>query len=374
MSSPHILTPMKRFFNAPGPATVFGFLAMIFVGTGLLLLPLATTGIHLSLVDALFTATSSVCVTGLSVMDTGTSFTLFGQLVILVLIQTGGLGIMTLSTMFLMLSGKRLSFTGHSAIRESYTPFQNRHPWIILKEILLFTMVIEGIGVILLFTQFLGTATFSRAFYLSIFHSISAFCNAGFCLFSDSFTSFRSNITINLTIGFLIILGGIGFPVISELKERIITKNKPRSPMSFHSKLVLSTTAILLGAGTIVLLAMESRITLGKLPWIEKITACFFMSVNVRTAGFNTLSLGNMANETLFFMILLMFVGASPGSCGGGIKTTCFASLIALGRSRLRGEKQPNLFGRSISDRSNARAVSVVMVSTLIVSLASWYC
>ncbi len=346
---------------------------MILAGAGLLVLPQATTGNAkgLSFVDALFTSTSSVCVTGLSVTDTGTSFTLFGQTIILTLIQTGGLGIMTLSTLFLMLSGKRLSFSGHTAIRESFTPFQERHPWAILKDIFLFTLMLEGMGAMALFTQFIRTAPPPKAFFLSIFHSISAFCNAGFCLFPDSFTAFRSSIVINLTIGLLIILGGIGFPVMSELKWRLVKTDRPRSPMSLHSKIALSMTALLLISGTLVFLAMESHITLGQLPWPERILASFFMSVNARTAGFNTLTLGNMANETLFFIILLMFVGASPGSCGGGIKTTCFASLIALGQSRLKGEKQPNLFGRSIPERTIARAVSILMVSTLIVCLGT---
>lgn len=366
-------TIVNRFFSSPGPATVFGFLAMIFAGSGLLLLPQATTGTGrgLTFVDALFTSTSSVCVTGLSVTDTGTSFTLFGQTIILTLIQTGGLGIMTLSTLFLMLSGKRLSFSSHTAIRESFTPFQERHPWAILKDIFLFTLVLEGVGAMALFTQFIRTATPSKAFFLSIFHSISAFCNAGFCLFPDSFTAFRSSTVVNLTIGFLIILGGIGFPVMSELKWRLLRGDRQRSPMSLHSKIALSMTAILLVSGTLVFLTMESRVTLDRLPWGQRVLASFFMSVNTRTAGFNSLTLENMANETLFFIILLMFVGASPGSCGGGIKTTCFASLIALGQSRLKGEKKPNLFGRAIPEQTIGKAVSILMVSTVIVCLGT---
>jgi trk system potassium uptake protein TrkH len=367
MNRSSLITIASRFFGSPGPATVFGFLAMIVAGTCLLLLPQATCQNSLSVVDALFTATSSVCVTGLAVTDTGTSFTLFGQGIILVLIQTGGLGIMTLSTLFLVLSGKRLSFNGHSAIQESFTPFQDRPPGKILRDLIFFTLVLEGLGAVLLFTGFMNSAPLPRALYLSVFHSISAFCNAGFSLFPDSFTAYKSSVVVNLTICALIIFGGIGFPVLSELKDRFLSRNKKRSPMSLHAKLVLSMTGVMLVAGTLVFLTMESRITLQKLPWLEKIVASLFLSVNARTAGFNSLALGNMANETLLFMILLMFVGASPGSCGGGIKTTCLATLVALGRSRLKGEKRPNLFGRSLSDRSVGRAVSVVLISTLIV-------
>jgi Trk K+ transport system NAD-binding subunit len=264
---------------------------------------------------------------------------------------------MTLSTLFLVLSGKRLSFTGHSAIQESFTPFQDRPPGNILRDLIFFTLVLEGLGAVLLFTGFMNSAPLPRALYLSVFHSVSAFCNAGFSLFPDSFISYKSSVVINLTICALIIFSGIGFPVLSELKDRFLSRKKKRSPMSLHAKLVLSITGVMLVAGTLVFLTMESRITLQKLPWLEKVVASLFLSVNARTAGFNSLTLGNMANETLLFMILLMFVGASPGSCGGGIKTTCLATLVALGRSRLKGEKRPNLFGRSLSDRSVGRAV-----------------
>jgi trk system potassium uptake protein TrkH len=206
-----------------------------------------------------------------------------------------------------------------------------------------------------------------QALFLSIFHSISAFCNAGFSVFSDSFIGYQGNWALNLVLCFLIISGGIGFLVLSELKLKFSFKRRSWSHLSLHSKLVLSTTAVLLVASTLLIITMEWHNTLSPLSVKSRFLSAFFQAVTSRTAGFNTLSIGNMANETLFFIILLMFIGASPGSCGGGIKTTSLATLVVLGTSRFRGHERPQLFNRTISDVSIGKAISVIMLSMIVI-------
>ena len=358
---------VKTILNSPSRVTILGFMLVIIVGTFLLMLPQATTGKGLELVDALFTATSAVCVTGLSTIDISKELTEFGQIVVLLLIQTGGLGIMSMSTLFIVLAGKRLSLLEYTAIQDTYTHDEVRSVRSLLKDLFFFTFFFEAIGALLLSISFYPSNTFGRAIYLSIFHSISAFCNAGFSLFSDSFCSFKNSIPINLTIAFLIIMGGIGFLVLSELKQYFKLKYRTMSRLSLHSKIVISSTLILLIVSTIGIMFMENGNTLASLSTPDKWLASFFQAVNTRTAGFNSIPIGNMANETLFFIIILMFIGASPGSCGGGIKNTTFATLVLLGWSRLRGEKRPQIFNRSISEKSIGKAVSILIIAISIV-------
>jgi len=360
---------LRSFLKSPARATIIGFASLIFIGTILLMLPQSSRIGSIGFSNALFTATSAVCVTGLTVVDTAKDFTPFGQWIILILIQAGGLGIMTMSTFFIMAIGTRLSFTSVTAIRDSFSHTRSRSPGSILRDIILFTLFIEGIGLVGLFFCFSVDHGPISAFYLSIFHSISAFCNAGFSLFSDSFSGYAGNWLINSIICLLIIVGGIGFPVLSELKGQVASRQLSWSRLSLHSKLVLSSTAILLFASTLLILIMEWQNTLSPLSAMDRFLAAFFHAVNSRTAGFNTLPVGKMANETLFVLVLFMFIGASPGSCGGGIKTTTLASFFILGISRFRGQDRPNIFGRSISEKSIGRAVSVLLTSALIVCI-----
>lgn len=341
------------------------------MGTVLLALPAASTGKGVGLVNALFTATSASCVTGLVVLDTGKNFTMFGQSIILVLIQVGGLGIMTLSTLFLLLAGKRTSLLGRLVIKDALTDGKERSLPSLLKDVLLFTVVIEGIGASLLFVRFLPGRKALDALYLGVFHSISAFCNAGFSVFSDNFLHYQKDWILNLTLCFLIISGGIGFLVLSELKRKRPLRPRSLARLSLHSKIVLCTTGILLVAGTALLLPMEWHNTLKGLSVPERFLAAFFQSVTTRTAGFNTLPIGALANGTLFLMILLMFIGASPGSCGGGIKTTSFASLISLGISRIRGKEKTHCFRRTISESTIGKAISIAMISGVVIVLAT---
>ncbi len=366
-------TVEKRWFHfhraillSPARLSVAGFLAIICLGTGLLMLP-AAAGPDLTLVDALFTATSASCVTGLIVVDTGTAFTLFGQLVILALIQTGGLGIMTLSTLLVLMAGRRPSITGRTAIQDAYTHSSDRTPGKMLLEVVRFVAIIEGIGAFILFFCFLPDYPPAQALYISVFHSVSAFCNAGFSLFSDSLAGYRDNWAINLTVCGLIISGGLGFLVLTELNLRPLQRRRSWSRLSLHSKLVLSTTAILLASGTLLILFLEWNNTLAPLSLPNRFLGAFFQSTTLRTAGFNTLPIGDMANVTLFLFIIFMFIGGGPGSCAGGVKITTMASLFLTGLSRFRHHYRPQVFFRTIDESSISRAMAVMLTGIFII-------
>jgi trk system potassium uptake protein TrkH len=359
----------KSIVRSPARTAIAAFALLIIIGTILLMLPAASKGERLGCVDALFTSTSAVCVTGLTVVDTGSTFSLFGQSIILILIQIGGLGIMTMSTLFVMLAGRRPGLAGQIVVQDAFTHSRERNILSILKDVFLLTGVIEGVGIVIMFLIFLPGNSVQGALYLSIFHSISAFCNAGFSVFSNSFVTYRENWALNLVLSLLIMSGGIGFLVLSELKRKFSVKRRTLSQLSLHSKIVLSTTLILIVSGMVLILCMEWHNTLAPLSISGRFLSAFFQSVTARTAGFNTLPIGNMANETLFLMMLLMFIGASPGSCGGGIKTTSLAPLVALGLSRFQGHERPQLFKRSISAASVGKAVSVVMLSAMVVCI-----
>jgi trk system potassium uptake protein len=355
------------FLHNPSRISILGYALFILIGAFLLMLPVSATNKGVGFINALFTATSAASVTGLSVVDTGRDFSLFGQLIILALIQVGGLGIMTLSTMLMMIAGIRPGMTSRVVVQDTFNLNGMIDFKTILKDVIFFTFIIEGVGAALLIFYFLPNRTLPEAIYLSIFHAVSAFCNAGFALFSDNFIQFQQSWGFNLIIGFLIILGGIGFIVLSEVKRKAPFSRRELSHLSLHSKIVLSVTSILIISGTILITAMEWNNTLYNLPIPEKFLAGFFQAVTTRTAGFNTLPIGNMVNEALFFMIILMFIGASPGSCGGGIKTSTAACLFSLGYSRFKGYERPRIFNRTISQESVGRAGSVTMVSALVV-------
>lgn len=357
----------RSILRSPARVSILGFAGLISLGSLLLALPQASRGDSIGWVNALFTATSATCVTGLVVVETGKAFTQFGQGVILVLIQVGGLGIMTLSTLFLLMAGRRPSLVGRIVIRDTLTHGEERSLASLLRDVLLFTLIMEAAGAALIFIRLLPGRRAIDALYMAVFDSISAFCNAGFSLFTDSFVAYRGDWVLNWVLICLIVSGGIGFLVLYELKRRRPFQRRGWSRMSLHSKLVISTTAILVTAGTLLILIMEWHNTLKGLSVPGRFLAALFQSATARTAGFNTLNIGGMANETLFVLIVLMFIGASPGSCGGGIKTTTFASLIVLALSRLRGQEKPQIFHRSIPEESISKAVGVVMISTVVI-------
>ena len=336
------------------------FVIVALLGSLLLITPWANQGPRISWVDAFFTSTSAVCVTGLTVTDPGSTFTLFGQIVILGLIQAGGLGIMTFSVLLIMFSGRRISVYGRIITELTFTPHPEVQIYALLRTIIGATLAIEATGAILLYFF-----TPDRGLFSAGFHAISAFCNAGFSLFPDNLCQFRGHLGVNLVITTLVILGGLGFYVVFEcLRYR---PWRPGSRLSLHSKTVISVTAGLLLSGTVVIYFLEANNLLKGLPLGERILAAWFQSVTPRTAGFNTIDLGQATTATLLFMVLLMFVGASPGSTGGGVKTTTLGVMIALAKNKLRGREEVDLFKASISNRAVARALSVTILAILII-------
>lgn len=360
----------RWFLDYPARSSVLGFLVLILSGTALLSLPQASTGYRLSLVDALFTATSAACVTGLAVVDTGTALSYFGQAVVLGLIQVGGLGIMTVSTLLLMVAGRQPGFMHRGVVQDTFT---HRGDWGaggIIREVIQVVLVVETTGILLLFFFFSRDFSHGEALYMALFHSVSAFCNAGFCLFSDSLISYRENWGVILTISVLIIAGGLGFLVLSELwKTRPMRRHQWRR-VSLHTKLAVSSTVILILAGTLLVGLIEWHNTLGPLSLGGKLMGAFFQSITTRTAGFNTLPVAHLANQTLYLFMLLMFIGGCPGSCAGGVKTTTAASIFIMAAARLGGNRYPTIYSRTIPNRTIWKAINVVMLGGLVISVA----
>jgi trk system potassium uptake protein TrkH len=327
------------------------FALIILIGTLLLLLPRAIRSPQkISLIDALFTATSATCVTGLTVHDIGSYFSRFGQLIILFLIQIGGLGIMTFTTFFGLILGREISLREQAFLGEAL----NISSWYkvgqLVFKILILVIIIEGLGSLLLYLIFIPYfGPILHNFYLSVFHAISAFNNAGFSLFNNSLMDFRFHLGINLIITTLIILGGLGFPVLFELFNLLQAKiKKEKRKLSLHSRTVLITTLILILIGTILIFLFEGN-RFVNLNLKNKLLLSYFQSVTSRTAGFSTLPIGNLLPITALVLIILMFIGTSPGSTGGGIKTTTFATILATLKSWLAGQKSVRLFKRSLS-------------------------
>jgi trk system potassium uptake protein TrkH len=335
------------------------------------MIPVCTVSGRISLIDALFTSTSAICVTGLIVVDTATYFTTVGQVVIVLLIQLGGLGVMTFSTMVLLAAGRPIGINDRIMVQEGYHPGSPRDFKALVKNIFLLTAGIEGAGIVLLSLRFLRDEPWPRALFSGLFHSVSAFCNAGFSVYSDNLMAFRGDVLVNLTIAGLIIFGGLGFLVIIESGQaaaRFLKGMKPR--LSLHSKLVLMTTAALIAGSFVIFLALENTGALGGLPWKEKILASFFQVVTPRTAGFNTIDLTALGTAAVLLHMFLMFIGASPGSTGGGVKTSTFGVILAFIRSKVAARDSVHLFYRTVPQNSVVRAFTVVSLSMSLVFLA----
>ena len=351
----------KKIDLSPNQILVLGFLSIIIIGTFLLHLDIASSSDRsIKWIDALFTATSATCVTGLIVLDTGRDFSIFGQWVILILFQIGGLGIMTFSTMFAFLLGRKISLRQRLIIQESLNQFSIGGLVRLAKYIIFFTIFFEGLGTILLYFNWHNLPDAHSPLFLSFFHAVSAFCNAGFSLFSDSLEQFNLNIGINLIFLVLIVFGGIGFLVLVELYE---FPKKQR--LSLHSKLVLVVTIILLIIGTtgLFLLERNNSNTLQPLMLKGRILGSLFQSATARTAGFNTISIGLLGNASLLLLIILMFIGASPTSTGGGIKTTTFSIAFLWMYYTLKGRRHLYLFCRQISTKILNKAWAILMLS-----------
>jgi trk system potassium uptake protein TrkH len=351
----------------PTNLLLLSFLAAIGAGTFVLMLPGATVDGAIGFVDALFTATSAVCVTGLVVVDTGSCFTPFGQAVILVLIQIGGLGIMTISVALFQIIGKRVVFQQRMAMQEVFAHTPREDIYQLIRAVLGFTFAIEALGATVLFFYWRGAGPWPEALFKAVFHSVSAFCNAGFALFADSLTDGRASVLLNLTVTALIIAGGLGFPVVFELYRRAL--GRAAGKVSLQTRSVLWTTAGLIVAG-VVLIWISERSLMAALGPGQGLLAALFQSVTCRTAGFNTLDIASLNTATLLFMMFLMLVGASPGSCGGGIKTTTLAVLAAFSWSRLKRYKCVNLFGKTVPEATVSKSVGVLVFSLVAIGLA----
>jgi trk system potassium uptake protein TrkH len=325
-----------------------------------------------SLPDAFFTATSAACVTGLTVVDTGTRLSPFGQAVVLGLIQTGGLGLMTFAVFVGVALGGRVAFTERILIQESMHHTPSAGVRRLVRYVLAFTLVSEAVGAAWLWLRLREDLPPAAAIWSAVFHSVSAFCNAGFGLLPDSLVRYRGDLVMNLGVTGLIILGGLGFLTSMELRDHVaarLRRQRPPQP-TLHTRLVLLVTGSLLVGGVLVYLVLEWDNLLSGLPVGERLLAAWFLSVTSRTAGFNTVDYGQASPETLFFTIFLMFVGASPGSTGGGIKTTTLGLLVALVVARWRGRGRASVFQRTIPHAVMDRALLLAMLAWALVSLA----
>jgi len=358
------------------------FVLMIALGAIVLTLPSATAdGRGAPLVDALFTSTSAVCVTGLIVRDTQFYWSRFGQWVILVLVQFGGLGIMTFSASIVALLGGKLGVYGRRTMTEVVEDSRDLDIASSLRYILLFTLLAESLGFGVLFLRWLGTSARPLdALYNALFHSVSAFCNAGFSVFSNNLAAFPSDIVVNLTVIGLILLGGFGFSVVHEvfnrrnlriLFDRLLRRprNEPMPRLSVHAFLVLRTSALLLFAGAVIFFFFEYDNALTRLPLGAKLLASLFQSVTPRTAGFNTVPFDSLRPVTLFALAILMFIGASPGGTGGGIKTSTIAVLFLTLRSLVAGGADVEVRGRSLSRDTIRRATGITIGAVSALSL-----
>jgi trk system potassium uptake protein TrkH len=372
MSAPAALRRWLRGerLHASGPAPqrllVASFAALIAAGTLLLLHPAATPPERpIGVVDALFTATSATCVTGLVVRDTGGEFTLFGQLVILALIQLGGLGIMTLSLVILGVLGGRFSPISRTILAQTLAGAGFWEDfWPLLKLVVRFTFTVEALGALALFLRWEPELGAARAAYAALFHAVSAFCNAGFSIFPDNLTAWRGDAWVNLVIGSLIVLGGLGYLTVYE----VLAWLRRARPLSLHSRLALSVSAVLIAAGAVLIFLLELTYSFASLSWGERLWASLFQSITSRTAGFNTVEIGALAPATLAVIMLLMFIGGSPGSCAGGVKTTTFGVLAVVGWTRLRHRTHVNLFRRTLSPRTVADTLSITLAGLVVVS------
>ncbi len=357
----------KKF--TPPQIVVIGFLLLILVGAILLNTPFATkTGEMVGFVNSLFTSTSAVCVTGLVVVDTGTYWNTFGQVVILILIQMGGLGFMTMASTLAILAGRRISLKERIVMQESMGSVSLSGVVRITKYAVIMTFIFEAIGAFILSFRFIPMYGQAKGIYYSIFHSISAFCNAGFDIMGNgkSLTEFVSDPLVSLTISFLIIFGGLGFVVILEL----LRFKRPRK-WSLNTKLVVYTTLSLLLFGFIFFFSTEfyNPKTLGNLDFGGKLLGSFFGSVTPRTAGFNTVDTASLMPATMMMTMVLMFIGGSPSSTAGGVKTTTVSVLIITILSILKGKSDTEALGRRIARETVNKAIAILGIGiTVMVS------
>ena len=366
----HKLSLLKKWDNlSPYRKLIFGFLVAIFIGVILLKMPFSLReNQNITVLDSLFTIVSAICVTGLSVVDISQVFTSTGQLIILFFIQLGGLGVMTVSIIVFLLVGKKMSFETRELLKEERNSNSNGGITNFIKNLLLTVSLIEILGASILAYGFSKYYPLKKSIFYGLFHSVSAFCNAGFSLFTNSLEDFRYDNLISLTVSFLIILGGIGFVTVNSL---FIIKKKKLKNLSLTSKFALLITFFLLTFGTMLFLVFEynNSSTLKGMNFMDKILNSFFQSVTLRTAGFNTVPLENIKPATVFISYIFMFIGASPGSTGGGIKTTTFGILIFYAFGVLKRKEYVEVFKRRIDWELINKALAIVVISILYIAV-----
>ncbi|MBW7477136.1 TrkH family potassium uptake protein [Paenibacillus oenotherae] len=360
---------------SPPKTLTLGFVLIILIGTLLLMLPISTiSGESTPFIDAFFTATSATCVTGLVIMDTGTHFSTFGQMVMITLVQIGGLGFMTMATLIALVMRKRISLRERLILQESMK--QNSMDGIVrlIRKVLIYALFIELTGAILLTIRWSVDMPFAKALYFGFFHSISMFNNAGFDLFGSIHTPFNSlaayvhDPAVNLIVILLIVLGGIGFIVIADLLEY-----PKKKKFTLHTKVVLSASAVLIVISTIIIFIFEysNPLTLEPLNLAHKSLGSLFQSISPRSGGVSTLDVADMRQATQFFIVILMFIGAAPGSAGGGIKITTFVILIGAVVAMVRGKETIVFFRRSLSkDRVN-KAITMTLLALMLIIFVS---
>jgi len=359
----------KNYKINPAQIILSGYMIMIITGALFLSLPISTADRSvISPIDALFTATSAVCVTGLIVFDNPEVFSRFGMAVILILIQLGGLGYMVISTSLVVLFNRRLAGTIRHQTIEEFQRFSAKEIRHFSLNILIFTFGIEILGTILLFPRMLAfTHEVPSALYHSVFQSVSAFCNAGFSTFSQSLMPFASDPVINITVMGLIILGGLGFLVIADIYRKVF--KRAGGALTPHTRIVLTTTFLLIAVPFVLFFFLERTNAMNGMSIIGKIFASMFQAITPRTAGFNTLDIATLRPASVFMIIVLMFIGGSPGGTAGGIKTTTFFVMIYSLYGKLRRRRNVNIFYRKITEDTILKSFFIFFLSITIICI-----
>ena len=360
----------QRFHFSPPQLLAASVFGLIVVGGIVLSLPFASApGQSVSVLDAFFTSASAVCVTGLIVRDTPVAFSPFGHLVIMLLIQAGGLGYMTFSTVLAAAMGRSVTLQERMTLQEALNVQGYEGLVRFTLTVFRFTVLFELAGAAILWARWTPDLGIWTAAWYGLFHSVSAFNNAGFALWSDNLTSWRGDLVVNLVITTLIIAGGLGFFVLTEIFRR----RSRTLRLSTHTRMVLTVTAVLVAGGTAALLFMEwsNPRTLAGLPLHERLLAAYFQSVTARTAGFNTIDNGALTEPALFVTMALMFIGASPGGTGGGVKTTTFAISVVALWATVRGDQDSVVFGRRLPRETVARAFFISLIAFMAMNLVA---
>ena len=358
----HLFT---RFKLNPPRILALGFMLLIIIGALLLNLPIASqNGESIGFINALFTSASAVCVTGLVVVNTATHWTLFGQTVIILLIQMGGLGIMTMATIVAMISGRKISLKERLVIKEQLNQETLSGLVKLTKYVIYLTFFIEGIGALFLSIKFIPQFGLIKGIWFSVFHAVSAFCNAGFDIMGNSLMNYNNSVLVMLTVASLIVLGGIGFGVILD-----VVRNRKWKKLSLHSKLAISFTVFLILFGTIIFYILESNnpLTMQEFTFKEKTLASLFASITPRTAGFNSIDVAGMNQSSTLLTIILMFIGGSPGSTAGGVKTVTMLVLIISTISIIKGERDVEVFKRRIPYETIFKSIAIIMIGIALV-------